>query len=276
MASFMNMITALLALLSTPASARHIHRRSSHKHARQLVVPNVVPVVAVSPPTSPTPSASLPAITAGNAAIEDIQDIQEGLSDLPQNLLAFIQAVSDRLEEVEGVLQGLVSSSTLPTLPASGDVAHDLTAVTYADHERRKLGSIKLDSIIQLFEHGTVSINQRYLASSAIYFVISIVRFRYHIYYKIDIDEDPYQHEHNTRATGDWYGCTISADEWHDDHIYLYDTGGYRGSLPNHTAPRLHFRDKIESRCHSGGCLGETMKEQHVEDSTVIQNYIPP
>lgn len=122
MAPIMNNITAytgLLALLTTTATARHAHRRSSHIHARQLVVPDI----AVDGDTPSSTTQPLPAITAGNAAIEDIHDLQSGLSDLPRNLLAFIQAVDQRLGEVEGVLQSLVSSSSQAAPPAPEEPA---------------------------------------------------------------------------------------------------------------------------------------------------------
>ncbi|KAF7197700.1 hypothetical protein HII31_00789 [Pseudocercospora fuligena] len=56
-----------------------------------------------------------PSITAGNDAIEDIQDIQEGLSNLPGDLLSFVQAVEARLEEVESMLSSLMGGSSSAT-----------------------------------------------------------------------------------------------------------------------------------------------------------------
>ncbi|EME46645.1 hypothetical protein DOTSEDRAFT_52076 [Dothistroma septosporum NZE10] len=127
MSSITTMITAstaLLILLTTPISARHIHRQSSHRHLRRHVVPNV--------PDSSVTTPSLPVITAGDAAVEDIQDIQSGLSDLPRNLLAFVQAVEQRLSEVEDVLQSLVSSSSQPTSTLAGKDAATSSATGWS------------------------------------------------------------------------------------------------------------------------------------------------
>ncbi|KAF2169145.1 glycoside hydrolase family 18 protein [Zasmidium cellare ATCC 36951] len=97
----------LLLSISPLTTSRHVHRRPIHKHhVRQLVVPAVT---AIEEPSTTT---EVPAsFTAGDAAIEDIQAIQDGLSDLPRDLLTFIQAIEHRMEELEVLFQSLIPGS---------------------------------------------------------------------------------------------------------------------------------------------------------------------
>ncbi|KXT15181.1 hypothetical protein AC579_3934 [Pseudocercospora musae] len=95
-----------LFLLASSTLGRHIHHRPSHQHSKRAT-----PVV-VADAASPVMENVSPSITAGNDAIEDIQDIQEGLSNLPGDLLNFVQAVEARLEEVESMLSSLMIGSS--------------------------------------------------------------------------------------------------------------------------------------------------------------------
>lgn len=89
-------------------SSRHVHKRHLHKHhVRELDIPTATSIE--EPSQAIEASASF---TAGNAAIEDIQAIQEGLSDLPKDLLAFVQAIEHRMEEMEALLQSMISGSS--------------------------------------------------------------------------------------------------------------------------------------------------------------------
>ncbi|KAK4503541.1 hypothetical protein PRZ48_004456 [Zasmidium cellare] len=99
---------ALLLCISPLTTSRHVHKRHLHKHhIRQLVVPAVTSI------EEPYPTTEVPAsFTAGDAAIADIQAIQDGLSDLPKDLLKFIQAIEHRVEELEALLQSLISGSS--------------------------------------------------------------------------------------------------------------------------------------------------------------------
>lgn len=87
------------------ASARHVHRRPAHQHQKRATP------VMVYEEASPVVEVTRPSITAGDDAIKDITDIQEGLSDLPGDLMNFIQAVEARLGEVESMLSNLMGSS---------------------------------------------------------------------------------------------------------------------------------------------------------------------
>ncbi|KXT03001.1 hypothetical protein AC578_702 [Pseudocercospora eumusae] len=98
-----------LFLLASSTSARHIHHRPSHQHSKRAT-----PVV-IADAASPIRENVSPSITAGDDAIEDIQDIQEGLSNLPGDLLNFVQAVEARLEEVESMLSSLMGGSSSAT-----------------------------------------------------------------------------------------------------------------------------------------------------------------
>ncbi|CAK3944428.1 Hypothetical predicted protein [Lecanosticta acicola] len=104
---------AVASLLVFPAAshARHAHHQA-HIHARQLVVPvgtadETVASTIVQPSDLP-----------GNDAISDIKDMQNGLADLPGDLLSFIQGVEARLQTIETLLERLVSSSSEPELTA--------------------------------------------------------------------------------------------------------------------------------------------------------------
>lgn len=93
--------------ISPFTNARHVHYRQLYKHhARQLVVPAVISIEPSS--TAPDPAS----FTAGDAAIADIQAIQDGLSDLPKDLLTSVQTMQHRMEEMEALLQSLISGSS--------------------------------------------------------------------------------------------------------------------------------------------------------------------
>ena len=103
-------ISAMLActFLAASASARHMHRPQLHQHQRRQAV--TITAFETSSRAEDVPAAS---ITAGNDAIADIQQIQAGLSDLPGDLLSYVQAVEARLETVESMLQVLMSSTAV-------------------------------------------------------------------------------------------------------------------------------------------------------------------
>lgn len=96
------------AVLTARCDARHMHRfHMHHEHRRQ------VPSVTVTSENVPsTTEFASPSITAGDAAIENIQQIRNGLSDLPANLLSFVQAVEARLEDMESMLLQMMSSTS--------------------------------------------------------------------------------------------------------------------------------------------------------------------
>ena len=113
---------SLLSIYCSIASSRHLHGHLRHRHhyPRQdnTPIPNAIP------PASATLS-NAPSATAGNTVVDDIEQIQNGLTVLPGDLLAFIQAVQERLEQVESALAGLLSISTpatdaQPQVPVTG------------------------------------------------------------------------------------------------------------------------------------------------------------
>lgn len=69
-------------------------------------------------PANVTSLSATPSITAGNALTSDIQEIEQGLGALPQDLLAFITAVDDRLQQVEAALASLLGSPSPQVTPA--------------------------------------------------------------------------------------------------------------------------------------------------------------
>jgi hypothetical protein len=72
---------------------------------------------AQATPAFTTANAPLPSFTAGNAVIDDILKIQTGLDELPEDLLPFILALEQRLEEVEKLISGLAGGSDSPVGP---------------------------------------------------------------------------------------------------------------------------------------------------------------
>lgn len=79
--------------------ARHVHRKPLHQH-RAVSSPSAVAVAE-------------PSISAGNGLVSDIQELQQGLTNLPQDLISFINSIEQRLEEVETLLEALLLNSTI-------------------------------------------------------------------------------------------------------------------------------------------------------------------
>jgi chitinase len=119
----------ILALLVCTSLARHSHRRPLHRHAVRAdpvttddfttVTANVVDSALESPvasayTTSDTPLSSL---AAGGAMIDDILKIQTGLNEVPEDLLAFIVTLEQRLEALEKLLSAYTDGSDSPVGP---------------------------------------------------------------------------------------------------------------------------------------------------------------
>jgi chitinase len=116
----------VFSLLVCTSLARHAHRRPVHRHAARAdsittddytTVTNDFMATAHATPAVTTANAPLPSFTAGNAVIDDILKIQTGLDELPEDLLSFILALEQRLEEVEKLLSGLADGSDSPVGP---------------------------------------------------------------------------------------------------------------------------------------------------------------
>lgn len=122
-------VLCIIAMLVWTSLARHAHRRLLHRHAaRATSIPtNYLTTSTASHVTSTdadsvmtaytTADALFSSLTAGDAVIEDILSIQTGLNDLPEDLLAFILALEQRLEEVEKKLSRYFQGSDSPVGP---------------------------------------------------------------------------------------------------------------------------------------------------------------
>jgi chitinase len=113
----------VFSLFVCTSLARHAHRRPVHRLAARAnsittddytTATNDFMATAQATPAVTTANAPLPSFTAGNAVIDDILKIQTGLDELPEDLLSFILALEQRLEEVEKLLSGLADGSDSP------------------------------------------------------------------------------------------------------------------------------------------------------------------
>lgn len=86
------------------------------------------PIIAVQPvPSAPAPSVLR---SAGTDLIEDIHQIEQGLTNFPNDLLSFVMAMQDRLQGLEDVQSSLVTSG-LPVATSQPDsVVAELPTVT--------------------------------------------------------------------------------------------------------------------------------------------------
>lgn len=114
------------SLLICTSLARHAHRRPLHRHAVRadsITTDDSTTVTAdfIASNTAltafTTADAPLPSFTAGKAVIDDLLKIQTGLNELPEDLLSFILALEERLQEVEKLLSGYTSGSDSPVGP---------------------------------------------------------------------------------------------------------------------------------------------------------------
>lgn len=83
-----------------------------------------------------TADALLSSLTAGDAVIDDILSIQTGLNELPEDLLAFILALEQRLEDLEKLLSGYTKGTGSPVGPVGpvlSPKAPDLTSETTSE-----------------------------------------------------------------------------------------------------------------------------------------------
>lgn len=106
--------TINITLFCPLVSSRHVHRHRLHRHHPQRLGTSIMPIMTATPTTSNAMSS----MTAGDAVIADIQEIEKGLTDLPQDILKFVMAVEHRLEEVESMLASILSGADASTVPA--------------------------------------------------------------------------------------------------------------------------------------------------------------
>lgn len=132
----------VFALLICTSLARHAHRRPLHRHAARAtsLTTEDLTTSTASRVTSTdadsvimaytTADALLSSLTAGDAVIDDILSIQTGLNELPEDLLAFILALEQRLEDLEKLLSGYTKGTGSPIGPVGpvlSPTAPDLT-----------------------------------------------------------------------------------------------------------------------------------------------------
>lgn len=119
----------IFALLICTSLARHAHRRPLHRHAARATVTSTdsLTTSTASLVTSTdadsvimaytTADALLSSLTAGDAVVDDILSIQTGLNELPDDLLAFILALEQRLADLEKLLSGYTKETGSPVGP---------------------------------------------------------------------------------------------------------------------------------------------------------------
>lgn len=89
-------VSLLWSTLLCNAFALHVHRAHRHRHDRRLAASTT----SVSPITS----------ISSNAVIADITEVEQGLDSLPQDLLNFLEAISQNLQQEEALLASLLSN----------------------------------------------------------------------------------------------------------------------------------------------------------------------
>lgn len=97
-------------LFHTSTSSRRTgnhHQLHRHHHARQEFT-----TIIVTPPSLHVTSESMPTATGGDQVMSDIQEIQQGLVNLPSDLVKFIGAIEERFEALEAMIASLLGSST--------------------------------------------------------------------------------------------------------------------------------------------------------------------
>lgn len=127
--STVNSFYCIFSILACTSLARHAHRRPLHRHAAraELITTEISTTVTAnfvdSAPANTiisaftTANAPLPSTTAGSAVIDDILKIQTGLNGLPEDMLAFILALEQRLGKLEELLAGYTDGSGSPVGP---------------------------------------------------------------------------------------------------------------------------------------------------------------
>ena len=105
-----------LSLLCNLVTSRHIHGHAMHRH-RHHVRPVAEHLLDTAIPSST--SASIPAVTEGSAVISDIEEIQNGLTNLPSDVLNFVTAVEQRLQALESMLSSVLSGTAEPAPPGT-------------------------------------------------------------------------------------------------------------------------------------------------------------
>jgi hypothetical protein len=109
-------VFCIYSLFASSAIARHVHLK--HRHAPRAATTSSAIVVNSEPQDilTSTLAAPSPSSTSADAVINDIHEIQSGLNDLPEDLLAIISDLEHRLAEIEKFLAGYLDNGTaLPT-----------------------------------------------------------------------------------------------------------------------------------------------------------------
>ena len=97
-------------LLSQTVLAIHAHHPLQHKHGRRQA--------AVTASVAASAHLSAP-VVAENALVQDMTQIEQGISGLPADVLSFISAVQSQLQQAESILASLLGQGTSPTVSIS-------------------------------------------------------------------------------------------------------------------------------------------------------------
>jgi chitinase len=124
-----------LLCLSCTVQSLHIHR--PHKHD---VIRRVATTVSVQSQPSSTPEMEAAEL------METVTSIQEGLSDLPQDVLAFLKAIDDRLHQQEALLASLLDVFASASGTALPSATLDITNATSTEMPVPSSTSIEVSS----------------------------------------------------------------------------------------------------------------------------------
>jgi len=104
-----SIVSGLLAfLLVDPIAARHVHHKLKHAHHHRQASPLSV-------------SASASANESNAAVMQDITNIEQGMSAIPSDLQNFLAAVQAQLQTAESIIASLLGSS--PATSSSGSLS---------------------------------------------------------------------------------------------------------------------------------------------------------
>jgi hypothetical protein len=116
-------VFCIYSLFASATIARHVHLKHRHAPRSEITSSAIAVDDKVEPQqllTSTTLAAPSPSFTAADAVLDDLHNIQTGLNDLPEDLLAIISDLEHRLSDIEKFLAGYLENS--PELPTGSPV----------------------------------------------------------------------------------------------------------------------------------------------------------
>jgi hypothetical protein len=109
------LVFCIYSLFASATIARHVHLKHRHAPRSEITSSAIAVNDEVEPQqilTSTTLAAPSPSFT--DAVLDDLHNIQTGLNDLPEDLLAIISDLEHRLSEIEKFLAGYLDNSPAP------------------------------------------------------------------------------------------------------------------------------------------------------------------